>query len=190
MILDIGCGDRPRGTVNVDVSMRDSSHLYKRHSHLKLIQNFVCADAQHLPFKNNVFAKVLCWHTLEHLNNPSLAVKEMVRVANGTVQIVVPYRYHEKVQNFFLPQRRAWAIMHHKYFFDKQQLRKILCSLNLRGTIRYKFKFGDAIKYFTNYHISIFDFVLFGLFEAFLPPTPGELMMIIPKSRNPIIRAK
>ena len=190
MILDVGCGDRPRGTVNVDLNVGDSAHLYKRHSHLKAIQNFVCADAQHLPFRSNVFAKVLCWHTLEHLADPSLALKEMVRVANGTVQVVVPYRYHEKIQNFFMPQRRMWAKKYHKHFFDKRQLQTMLRKLKLRGTIRYKYKFGDAVKNFTNYHLSIVDFVLFGLLEAFLPPTPGELMMTVHKNANPIDLAK
>jgi ubiquinone/menaquinone biosynthesis C-methylase UbiE len=181
MILDVGCGDRPRGTVNVDLNVEDSSHLYKRPSNLKKIQNFVCADAQHLPFRNNVFVKVLCWHTLEHLDDPEGAVKEMVRVANGTVQVVVPYRYHEKVQNFFLPQRRVWALKHHKHFFDRRQLQNILKKLDLRGSVNYKFKFGDAIRNFKSYHISIGDFVLFGLLESFFPPTPGELMLTIPK---------
>jgi len=40
----------------------------------------VCADAQCLPFKSNVFGKVLCLEVLEHLPNPEMCMRETQRV--------------------------------------------------------------------------------------------------------------
>ena len=186
MILDVGCGDRPRGTVNVDLNIGSSSHLDDRRCTAK-IPNFVCADINHLPFKSNVFAKVLCWHTLEHLETPEKALRELVRVANGTVQVVVPHRYHEKFQNFFLPTRRAWASKHHKHFFSIRQLQELLKKTGIQGVVRCALfnKYGAAIKYYKTYKRPFLDLLLFGFVETFLPPIPGELMMTIHKTMNP-----
>ena len=183
-ILDVGCGDRPRGTVNLDFG--DYGDLYQRNQlNPSKIKNFVRGDAHHLPFRDNIFVEVRCWHTLEHLTGPALALSEMVRVANGVVKVVVPYRYHEMVQNFFLPQRKAWAKKHHRHYFDKRQLQQILAKLGLKGKVSYRMKFSDAIKNVSDYHLSFWEFVLFGVLEAFLPPTPGELMVTIDKKMNP-----
>lgn len=49
-------------------------------------------DIYKLPFEDNSFDVVLCAETLEHLERPEEAAKELVRVAKRHVSISVPYR--------------------------------------------------------------------------------------------------
>ena|GEM_PF-1793944 len=79
-VLDVGCGDVPKGDVNVDL------FFYVK------CQNFVIAEAHHLPFKNGVFGKVYSKHCLEHLENPLKFFKEVKRVLkNGaTLECIYP----------------------------------------------------------------------------------------------------
>jgi len=44
MTLDVGCGDNQKGDVNIDIQKP-----------LGYVENFVLADAEHLPFKTKCF---------------------------------------------------------------------------------------------------------------------------------------
>ena len=83
MILDVGCGNNPKGDVNIDINMK------------KGVINFIRADAHHLPFKDNCFNRVFCYHCLEHLHNPLAVLREISRVKqnNGYVEIYTPSIY-------------------------------------------------------------------------------------------------
>ena len=52
----------------------------------------VVADAHHLPFRDGIFDSVFSSDVLEHLPNPSQAIKEQTRVcrSKGTIQAIVP----------------------------------------------------------------------------------------------------
>lgn len=54
-------------------------------------ENGKVGDIYKLPFKDNSFDVVLCAETLEHLERPEEAVKELMRVAKRHVSISVPY---------------------------------------------------------------------------------------------------
>lgn len=75
MILDVGCCACARGNVNIDLIINRTA------------PNFVRCDAQHLPFKDNVFALTLCYCLLEHLSKPYEGLKELFRVTGDTVTI-------------------------------------------------------------------------------------------------------
>jgi ubiquinone/menaquinone biosynthesis C-methylase UbiE len=79
-ILDVGCGDRPIGDVNLDL------FYYGK------CKNFVIAEAHYLPFKNNTFDKIHAKHCLEHLENPLIFFKEAKRVLKkgGTLECIYP----------------------------------------------------------------------------------------------------
>jgi predicted SAM-dependent methyltransferase len=191
LVLDVGCGDRPRGTVNVDVYRETSVDLYEREVVDVKALNFVQATIYHLPFRSNIFKKVLCYHLLEHLRFPSKAVTELMRVANGTVEIIVPSKYHELIQNFFLPKRKQWAKNHHLWHFDKTQLTKLFARMNLHPKIQYRYKFATVLQNVQVFHVQSFrQLILYGFLEAVLPPTPGELKVTINKKVKPIARAR
>ncbi len=90
LVLDIGCGNDPQGTVNVDRKVPENAGY---------IKNFVLADIRYLPFKDHVFDQVrtslLFWYegclvksenekrtAYGHSNiEPGEILKEIVRVA-------------------------------------------------------------------------------------------------------------
>ncbi|MGB8780352.1 MAG: class I SAM-dependent methyltransferase [Candidatus Bathyarchaeia archaeon] len=90
MILDVGCGGTdPKGDVNVDLNMVNRGIDFDLNPHL--MQNFIRADAQHLPFQDNSFDMVYSHHVIEHVPNPFLMLKELIRVSRYKVQIYCPH---------------------------------------------------------------------------------------------------
>src|SRR5205085_1456697 len=90
-ILDIGCGlgdttlmlnERfPNSTItglDGDASLIETATEEKTLLYSNL--NFVCADALHLPFKDNSFDFVFCRYVLHHIPNAVAALHEMKRV--------------------------------------------------------------------------------------------------------------
>lgn len=73
LTLDIGCGKNKRGDIGID---------YSRDSNADII-----ADAHFLPFKNEVFNKVVSYTSFEHSPNPLQFLIEQYRVLRekGTV---------------------------------------------------------------------------------------------------------
>ena len=79
-VLEVGCGSRPTGLVNLDIALGasvDHRHFYEP----KKIINFIQGDGQQLPFKNKSFDKVVCYQTLEHMRKPYLALEEFKRIS-------------------------------------------------------------------------------------------------------------
>ena len=84
--LDVGCGtgeylfevskfcDEPIG---LDVSSTYLKRIKRKNKELSLIQ----ADAQALPLKDKCIDYVLCSETIEHLQDPEIAIQEISRVA-------------------------------------------------------------------------------------------------------------
>jgi ubiquinone/menaquinone biosynthesis C-methylase UbiE len=79
-ILDVGCGNSPKGDVNVDLFF-----------HVRC-ENFVIGEVHHLPFKTSVFENVYSKHCLEHLESPLQFFKEAKRVLKegGTLECIYP----------------------------------------------------------------------------------------------------
>jgi len=75
MILDVGCGKKKRGDIGIDYSRNGVAD--------------VIADAHHLPFRDNIFKKVISVAVLEHSFNPLNFIKEQFRVLkkNGTIEL-------------------------------------------------------------------------------------------------------
>ena len=82
-ILDVGCGTRPRGDVNLDITKRD-------------VPNFVLGNALHLPFEPDEFITVYSsglslWQKISPFEDLIKAFAEAERVAN--VQVVMEYAF-------------------------------------------------------------------------------------------------
>lgn len=82
LTLDVGSGHNPRGDVNVDIF--DTFADYS--------SNFVKADASRLPFRDKIFTGTTCIHTIEHVRDPALLIRELIRVTHGELMIRTPYR--------------------------------------------------------------------------------------------------
>lgn len=96
MKLDVGCGNNPKGEVNCDLFIGDTPHKKNTFINPHNIPNFVKCDANFLPFKNNVFTECSMDNVLEHKGvRPLKVIKEMLRVTNGIITIIVPHRFAE-----------------------------------------------------------------------------------------------
>jgi len=191
-ILDVGCGDRPKGTINLDLCKGESEDLqgYRGKVNPKNIPNFVQGSIYFLPFKDEAVDIVLCHHTVEHLDNPEEAIKELLRVSRNYVEIVVPFRYHEIIQNWFWPTRKRWMKKHHKWNFDKRMLRNLFNSFKGNLQIKYRYKVIPVAQHPEHYHLSFRQLLLYGFLDTVFPPTPSELVVTARKrKKKPITRA-
>jgi ubiquinone/menaquinone biosynthesis C-methylase UbiE len=65
--------------------------------------DFIVADAQHLPFRDGAFDKVMCTEVLEHIPDDTEGIRELYRIAKpgSHVAVSVPH---------YLPERAFWAL--------------------------------------------------------------------------------
>lgn len=95
--LDVGCGSRPTGDINVDCFTRgwnsqEGDQKQGEFMNPHLIPNFIVADAAFLPFKDECFEVVFSSHTIEHVKNPEKMLLELLRVSKCQVKVRYPHR--------------------------------------------------------------------------------------------------
>lgn len=116
-ILDTGCADgvftevimdraRPRKTIGIDIVeslIKDTAERFRNNKKAQ----FLVADANDLPFRNNRFGAVFCLEVLEHVSDPRRVLKEMRRVLlpKGYLIILVP-------TDNFLFKICWWVVLH------------------------------------------------------------------------------
>jgi len=71
--LDVGCGSRPRGDVNIDIKLSDE---WKRYGN----RDFIYCDAHYLPLRSNSFDEAFCFVVLPYVRNEIQVVRELSRV--------------------------------------------------------------------------------------------------------------
>lgn len=96
MRLDVGCGSKPRGDVNVDFfsggwNPQEGDQQKGKYLNPKSIKNFRVADAQNLPYKDGEFEVVFSSNTIEHVQDPFQMLSEMVRVSSRMAIILCPH---------------------------------------------------------------------------------------------------
>lgn len=92
LTLNVGCGEQGIGDVNCDLYGEEAKQwgfIIDPH----VVRNFVMCDARYLPFRANVFQTVYSSHVIEHVQNPFLMLKEMVRCSKKYVTVVCPHRW-------------------------------------------------------------------------------------------------
>lgn len=94
-VLHVGCGVYPLGDVNIDLYITPEERRNQGFVNVtfkKKPEYLIRADAHHLPFKSDVFDKVICHHTIEHLLQPYIALTEMYRTLkeNGILVLDLP----------------------------------------------------------------------------------------------------
>ena len=139
-LLDVGCGHRPKGDVNVDLFPEPSAHRcadqrVNDDSPLKVhgISNFVRADACHLPFRDGAFGKAYSWHVIEHVEDAEGFLGELARVS-GNVEVVCPNGEHPSSQDPTKPL--------HVHRFTASWFEVNLRRLGLRADVRVGFSQG------------------------------------------------
>lgn len=92
----------------------------------------VDVDKTALPFKDNSFDMVVSHHMVEHLRNPELAIKEMLRVSKSRVNIVCPHRFGHY----------ARITPDHIQFFNKRWFTRLADKLGVKTNVRTTFEPG------------------------------------------------
>ena len=94
-IIEIGCGAgnviekaRTCKLFGVDIS---SSVLRKARQRLTERVHLFQADAQNLPCKDQALTRIICSEVLEHLLDPSAAIREMSRILKPKALLSYPY---------------------------------------------------------------------------------------------------
>lgn len=154
--LDVGCGDHPRGDVNVDRYLCENPEVeqYKiRHVDVKAIPNFVRADAHHLPFRDHAFSRVYCFDVIEHVLDPHRLMKELIRVCHGEVEIRAPHRFGRYAKmpfhrNYFNKTWFVRALRGYRAIVDTESfwfpLGPLLTFFQLPDFIRIRILMGDG----------------------------------------------
>lgn len=77
LVLDIGCGENARGSINLDCYVPKN-----------IPKNFILANAEYLPFKKNSIHIILSYYNLEHLINPAIFIQKTYDIAKEKLEIV------------------------------------------------------------------------------------------------------
>jgi len=149
-MLDVGFGTLPRGDVNVDFfrsgfNPQTGDQVKGGFVSPKRVKNFVVADVMHLPFKADAFKVAFSSHTIEHVQNPLLMLREMCRVAERKVIVRCPHR------------RGSGAVMpFHLNYLDEEWFRKASELLGFEGSqfiTYYDYPISSPLKKISSSHV-------------------------------------
>ena len=106
-VLEVGGGHNPHPRSNIIVDKYIDSN-YHRQSDIKVLKNqqFLQADGENLPFKDNEFDYVICNQVLEHAENPIAFLEEQMRVAKRgyieTPSLIGEYLFPKKSHRWLI----------------------------------------------------------------------------------------
>jgi ubiquinone/menaquinone biosynthesis C-methylase UbiE len=122
-LLDVGCGNGyflQRVAARIPSIQLFGCDIFEKKNKTIDYTNIV-ADVNSLPFADNEFDVVTCFHTLEHILRPEKAIEELKRVAKKRVIIGVPcqryyfYTLDEHVNFYFYKEKLIYEIGLDKY---------------------------------------------------------------------------
>lgn len=156
-ILDVGCGSKPKGDVNIDffrggLNPQTGDQIQGEFMSPKKTRNFIVADAMHLPFKDESFNVVFSSHTIEHVRSPFLMLREMCRVAKRKVIVrfphrkgsgaVMPYHLNYLDENWFKQECSLLGFKSTQFTFTYEGLitssLKKICSSTFESTLLWR----------------------------------------------------
>jgi hypothetical protein len=146
MKLDVGCGNYPQGDVNCDLYITDVGHRGTKGKslNLKRIKNFVLCDSQQLPFKEECFDEVVSRGVIEHVDDPWLHIKELVRVSCCAIYLRCPWRISDRLHH---------PNPYNRHYFSKRWFIEAINKLHCYGSVSYTFP--PWLVLFTLVHLEI-----------------------------------
>lgn len=115
LVLEIGSGDNPnpRSNVLVDRFLADNT---ERGGNIIIDRPMVVADGHQLPFRDGVFAYVICSHILEHMDDPPQFVREITRVGKagyiGSPSEIAERMFHWSFHRWYVNLIGDTLVMH------------------------------------------------------------------------------
>jgi len=139
-ILDVGCGSKPRGDVNIDLLVEgaDRSGINPRN-----IPNLIKADCEFLPIRDKAFEVSHCRHLIEHLKDEKPCIEELERVTKKKIIITVPFKWWCKIADSLYPSWKKFAQEHHKHEYNMRDFKRLL--LNSFEKIRFSYRYVSLL---------------------------------------------
>jgi len=135
IVLDVGCGagrslvGQAGYCVVIDIAEPELRHAKEKLPGF----GFVLGDAQHLPFREEIFDTVLCSHIIEHVPQPKQLVQEVHRVTKkgGALMLEVPNGFSilEYVNRLF--GKIGWSQYTHFHRFSPGAIHRLLREAGL-----------------------------------------------------------
>jgi len=129
VVLDVGSGD---GALAADLRATTGARVVGVELSLRRLErvadrtpvSLVGGSAYELPFSDRSFPLVVCTDLLEHLDDPSRAMAELVRVSARHVLVSVPYCI--RIEKTLCPHcGRDYFLYGHQHSFGEEGLRQL-----------------------------------------------------------------
>jgi len=121
------------------------------------------SDAQYIPFRDETFDFIICWHVIEHVPNPKKALEEIGRVLKTGGVFIIGVPNEKTVTNLVFKPFRWLCLkgtdnyyMRNLAFYDPTHLREYTCS-SLLAILRKNFHVKKV-------RLSTFDLPIFRIF--------------------------
>lgn len=159
-VLEIGSGHNPKAESDV---LCDKFVEYNGERKEKLVVDrmFVAADGQYLPFADKSFDYVICSHILEHVENPELFIKELMRVGqrgyietpSEIAEYLYGWHFHKWVFNLIdgkliikkNPQKNQFGQLFHWLYAHDKNFAKF--HEQYHNLFNIKYEWSDKINY-------------------------------------------
>lgn len=135
-ILDVACGTgrffylyAPMEIYGIDISsdMLEKAKVRKSVN----IKKVLVADAEKIPFKDNIFDVVNTSQFIMHTPYYNKVIKEMVRVTKKGGSIIIDFPNKKSISSFFTKKRISTGEFRHYNLFDKKEIFEIAKKNNL-----------------------------------------------------------
>jgi len=114
-ILDVGCGSKPWGNINLDLFQGANIHHRFEYSP-RDIEKFVNSDGSRLPFRDKSIDVIVSRHCLEHIPEPLKAARDWERVAKKAVVIMV---LNNPTLEEYQEHLYSWSLVSFKRFLEQ-----------------------------------------------------------------------
>ena len=123
--MNLGCGPDSWGDVRVDIDFMTQTGI-KSKLNLR-------ADAQQLPFRDNVFSTCRCWHVVEHAADPLKVFREVRRTSQfSSLRFPVDEGYYKQILlgligldwNMFINGYRTLRTRAHRWIIRSSSARR------------------------------------------------------------------
>jgi len=129
-VLDVGCGrawvaqhlcPQNYDVVSMDISLENTSRALKTYPFDN--HTAVVADAFSLPFNENVFDVIIAAEIVEHVADPKVFIRKLMRVLKPGGLLIVTTPYKEKIRYSLCVHCNRLTPMHaHIHSFDENKL--------------------------------------------------------------------
>jgi len=132
-ILDVGCGD---GAISLDLSQQTRARVVGADLAIRRVTfarnlaknlSFTQGSCYELPFADNSFSTVVCCDLLEHLDDPTRAFAELMRVSSRYVLLTVPFAI--EIEKTLCPHcLKDYFLYGHQHSFGKEGVERLASS--------------------------------------------------------------